>query len=154
MADEREAIFDWLQTVIADVDDVAFVSRNARQLLIGQVSEFPGVFLLDLGDTEAEAETPQRGINEWLLNVGIVLAYKGTSNDSTEESAPGEAAALLRKIRKQVYDTISDGNVGQVVDSFRDKGKSHLSFPPLGPKTAVQATLCEFRYLEDKTFPD
>ena len=147
MADEREAIFEYLQIQLASVTGIKFVERNARELLIGQLSEYNGLFLLDLGDTPDDTDHPQLdGVNMWTLNVAMVLAFKG----STEALAPKEAAAQMRAVRKKLMACIYDG---QICFSFEEKGKSHLSFPKGAAKTVVQSTLCAFKYIEDTTFP-
>lgn len=141
--DERESIFGDLEDILEDVDGVELVSRDFRRVIVGSLSEYPAIFIVDNGDEVVEADI-SRGYRDIdyrrTMNVGIIAAYKGTSDDN----AGAEIAAFLKKIKKQIYDHLDEN---EYISVFAEKGTSQLSYAD-SPKVVLQGVEFEILYVE------
>jgi hypothetical protein len=140
---ERETILQHLVTILGDVDDAVFVSRDYGLVITGQLEEHPAIFVVDLGDKVDEPEAMVRA-NQRTLTVGIVSVFEGT----TREGAPGEIATFQRAVKKELYGQIYECSD---VARFLETGMSHLSFSKVNPKEVHQGIQCEIQYVESIT---
>lgn len=119
---ERESIITSLRTKLRTTPGVAVVTRNLRKA--ATVTECPAIFIMDLGDDEAQATSGARSKQN--MNLGFGVIYKGT----TEEKAAEEMSAFRQQILKVLFGV--DGN-RKVDDTYGgllfEAGLSQLYFP-------------------------
>lgn len=97
---EKDHILGYLETQLATIEGVQFVSRNAWKDVTGKAGECPAVFLMDLGDEplDESAMTGNPSIKK-LMHVGILSIVKGT----TEAAAPEELLEFQKLMKQAIY---------------------------------------------------
>jgi hypothetical protein len=137
---EREDIINSIQKNLWDVDGVALVERNLRQL--ANPSEFPAIFIIDLGD---EVEVPtSRPIPEYkrIWEIMIVSILQGTS----EETAINELATFQTGVKAAMYRTSK--TVGRQYKGFITEGDIEpIAFLNIGNNVVAQGLHFEIHYV-------
>lgn len=141
MADERAEIFDDLLDILNSVEGVNLVSEDYGLVLVGELNEFPAIFLLDLGDKVDEPE-PLKRCNKRTMTLGITFILKA----SNRADARREMSLLVRTAKSRIYEHVLSVGLG---DDFEEKGLSHLVYDlKIGPNVVEQGMQVEIRYIE------
>lgn len=144
MPDERELILEHVKTTLASTTGTKFASRDYSLVLTGQITEFPSLFILDMGDNQVEEE-PAVGANRRTMRIGIGGSVKGT----TTAQAPIELAAFLRAAKKQLYLHLPD--LREHIRWFTEVGLSPLVYIDAGSAIVYQEIQMEIMYVENLT---
>jgi hypothetical protein len=153
-SDARETILDFLVTTLRLVPGVALVTRFDHRAIIGKLSEWPAICVVDMGDEVGRHD--QRRTNERHLDIALVAAIKGTSEDLT----PTEMGEFQALVRKQFYgSTLPKRLVGDAyfprcsyIDDSKPLRISPLAWTKVGSLVAVQGQ--EFRILYQEIVQD
>lgn len=140
MPSERENILNHIVSVLQLVPGVKFVSRDWGLVITGQTDDWPGLFVVDIGDKVDETETMRRHLQR-TLQVAIVGTYRGV----TRETAPREIGLFLRKAKKVLYQYLLESSN---IVAFFETGMSHLSYASTGPKEVHQGIQFDIQYIE------
>ena len=137
---EREDIISSIQKSLWDIDGIALVERNLRQL--ANPGEFPAVFIVDLGD-EVDAPTARPTIEyKRAWTIAIVSIIQGSS----EEAAIKELATFQDQVRKAVFS--NNKTVGRDYKGFISEGHIEpIAFLNIGNKVVAQGMQFEIRYV-------
>ena len=141
---EREDIINSIQKNLWEVEGIALVERNLRQL--PTVAVFPAVFIMDLGD---EVDTPlARPVPEYKRRwrICLVSLVQGT----TEEAAIKELAAFQMDVKWAVYAT------GKMVGSkyrgyITERTIEPLEFLSIGNNVVAQGIVFEIFYVQSQS---
>lgn len=146
MPDERETILEFVKTQLGSTPGTKFASRDYSLVLTGQITEFPSLFILDMGDNQVQEESTQKA-NRRTMRIGIGGSIKGT----TSAQAPIELAAFLRAAKKQLYNSMGLPAIKPYVSWFTEVGLSPLVYLDTSSNTVYQEIQLEIMYIENIT---
>lgn len=140
---EREHILQDIEEVLGTVEGVVLATRDLSTA--ARVSDFPTLFLVDLGGEVEGVRGGQKPCYQDRLNIRVVAIIRGTTTQKT----PEEMSAFWGKVERQLY---ARGRVvGTLYKGQLIRTKIHpLLFPrDGGNRIATQAIDYDVIYVED-----